>query len=380
MKSFLRRMVKVFSISLIFLFRSDVIVDKPNQFLNAGESTVDPALDAIQKNKFAFLQTKWDSYMESWCSLSGEYNIRSIRNGEVVKDSQMEFVASYPELLEESKTSDEEHYVVVKSKKYAFTLRNTPKDGHLTEEYEILQLEPRRELPQIEKWKFPFLVQHDEMYDLQNPAYSVYLYLAGGLRTFSLCYSLPALLAQEDLIVNKLEWGEYNSQRALHIDFLFQIKGEKLGNDAESEIDQNDDTKNQGIIYSVAGDVWLDSEFYLMLHGEFIEKRRDSISERRIDCAYRSLNGTPIPTAIRWSNAIGEAEKVFSEEFYNYDNMPKTTSQDEERFKLSHYGLPEPKLNDDASSIRYFMMILGGVIILLALFFMIKRARKEQVA
>ena len=367
----------VFFIVLTLLLLVLLPTSNPESLLNAEESPAVPSLDDVQKNKFEFLQSKWRSYMESWLSISGEYKSRSARNGEYYNDSQVSFVVSYPEYLEESALPDKSRYVSVNSKKYAVTLRQEPSQGDSKSAFEIMQISSPHSTKGFAQWKFPFLTDEGEQYDLQNPAYSVYLFLGGGLRTFTLCYSLPALLAQEDLTVNQIEWGEYENQRALHINVSLERESNADSNAADAAPAEESGADKKSV-YSLTGDIWLDAEFYLMLHGEFKERNFDRLSERKIDCAYQAFNGTPIPTKIRWSNALNDdADKVFSEEFYDYANIHKTTRQDKKRLLLSYYGLPEPKL-DDASSIRYFMTAIGCVILFGAIVFSIKRARKEK--
>jgi len=268
--------------------------------------------------------------------------------GKLAHEHYAEFESYYPYCSDFRKNTHDDYTTVsVAGPHYSFRLyRENDNEGWGGETVS-------RNVPQvsINDWKYP--TPYHKILEEETVGYRIYSALCVGLQT-GCVISLPGLLSLEGLVLNRLEYVMIDDKEVLYMDVDYTHENNVIPNNNTQNQSRNSEEEN----YNIHGEIWLDTEYFLITKAVFYETLSSQEITASITCRYDTISGIPLPKHYKKVGQVRDEEGV-SEWSIEYDfHSFQKSGNDSERFTLSYYGLPEPDFGENSMNrLKCVMMV-----------------------
>jgi hypothetical protein len=338
--------------------------------MNEEDVMSNEAQNITQGNYREILSSRWMEYLHALGTVEGTWHWRCFRDGQPEGGSKDEFVCLYPLFREGKIPTETSTFAEVYNSRYFFTLaRKTPTDG-----WSIQRLEIKQNDRKIDNWTFPkhFVLQPSHLEDLTG--HNIFIRIGVGLFVGGPDPNLADIIQSEFFKVNKIELFEIDGKKQIFLDFDynrgFPPGWKKLPGFTPEP---------HWVPYSMQGKVWLETDYYLIVKGEFHRVFMADKEVIKIECEYDySTYKVPLPKKYKKINHYDFKDDKMKGVFETYTDfdLRETNPKDKKRFTLSAFGIPEPEFEPQRiSRFRFFLMLFGGALTLFALWRMYKNRK-----
>ena len=312
-------------------------------FLNAS------VVGFTQGHDVGELRKKWDEYLLALGNVEGSYLYTTFRNGRKEREFTNRVVCVYPLFADVRDGS-----VEATGRKYRFELQRSDVADGWGVEY-VSAGEPEN----AASWAFPehFAATANHV---GNPnGYKIFNALGVGLFGIDSDPNLPYIVTSNWVTIHELSLVERNSEPRFFLSFDYKQKN-----------------------YSMKGEVFLTTDFFLVTEGEFYVENGTGIEEVQIKVEYdNETYRVPLPKFHYCKNSYNLGGDIPPGVFVTERrfDLKGTDPESSKYFTLSGYGIHEPDFGErQISPIRYVLMAIGILLVVFALWRMYWQHRESK--
>jgi hypothetical protein len=340
-----------------------VIVIVVNFFnIAAAQTTVD----------LKVLEKKWTEYIQALGTVEGIRTTQYKVNGKADQDHTTNFVCLYPLLIDSRGPHNDYDGASVFGRNYHFTLTKSE-----DKKWVIKNITCESSNKKITDMTFP--VYLGSSWKSDPVGYQIFITLAVGLFGIDANVNLPYMISNENFVVKEFRKAEKNGIDGYILNFDFSLPDfpEVVKNDP-------DFANNKLKKFSLQGNLFLTTDYFLVAEGEFNFEYLDFTRKAKVNISYdKETYKVPLPRNYHQiiESTHTDNKKYVYEHTYSFD-LYETNPKDRKRFTLSAYGLPEYECRTTQDiridRTRYILIGLGLLLTGLGILLIIRKRMKRQ--